>query len=242
MPGWHLVVIGPDPYTGALQLATAAFVGSHLALSHPLRVPLVGTIGERGFLLLYSIVAFVTLGAMILAWRAADGGIPLWSAPYWWWPIAAAIMLAALILLVGSFSGNPAFPRGDARPRPIGPAKGVFAITRHPMNWAFALWALVHISLWGSPRNLIVATGILVLAIGGSIGQDRKKRRLLGKAWLDWEARTSFIPFGALLSGRAKWNAASPGLIALLGGLALWLAITWIHAPTVSPIAVLLGG
>jgi uncharacterized membrane protein len=143
---------------------------------------LVGQIGERGFLLFYSIVAFVTLGAMILAWRGVDSSFPWWSAPGWWWPVAAAIMLAALILLVGSFSGNPALPRGDARPRQIGPAVGVFAITRHPMNWAFALWALVHISLWGSPRNLIVALGILILAIGGSIGQDRKKRRLLGKA------------------------------------------------------------
>ena len=226
---------------GGLALATAAFVGSHLALSHPYRIRLVGLLGERGFLLLYSIVAFVTLGAMILAYRAVDYSLPWWSAPGWWWPVAAAIMLLALILLVGSLFGNPAFPRGDARPRPIGPAAGVFAITRHPMNWAFALWALVHISIWGSPSNLIVASGILILAIGGSIGQDRKKRRLLGKAWLDWEARTSFIPFGALLSRSARWRSAAPGWNALLGGLALWLAITWLHAPTVSPIAALLG-
>jgi len=224
-----------------LALATLAFVGSHLALSHPYRIRLVGMIGERGFLLVYSITAFLTLGAMILAYRAADSSLPWWSAPDWWWPIAAAIMLVALILLVGSLSGNPALPRGDARPRPIGPAVGVFAITRHPMNWAFALWALVHISLWGSERNLIVASGILILATAGSIGQDRKKRRLLGKPWFDWEARTSFIPFGALLAGRAKWRAASPGWIALLGGLALWLAITWFHAPTVSPVTALLG-
>ncbi|MGZ8999114.1 MAG: NnrU family protein [Allosphingosinicella sp.] len=221
-------------------MATAAFVGSHLALSHPYRLRIVGLLGERGFLLLYSIVAFVTLGAMILAYRAVDPGFPWWSAPDWWWPVAAAIMLAALILLVGSLFGNPAFPRGDARPRPIGPAVGVFAITRHPMNWSFALWALVHISLWGSPHNLIVASGILILATAGSIGQDRKKKRLLGKAWLDWEARTSFIPFRALLSGRARWRAAAPGWIALLGGVGLWLAITWIHAPTVSPVAALL--
>lgn len=224
-----------------LALATLAFVGSHLALSHPYRMRLVGLLGERGFLLLYSITAFVTLGAMILAYRAVGYDFPWWSAPDWWWPVAAAIMLAALILLVGSLIGNPAFPRGDARPRRIGPAVGVFAITRHPMNWAFALWALVHISLWGSPANLIVASGILILAAAGSIGQDRKKRRLLGKAWLDWEARTSFVPFGALLSGRASWRSAAPGWIALLGGVALWLAITWSHAPTVSPVSLMLG-
>jgi hypothetical protein len=45
------------------------------------------------------------------------------------------------------------------------------------MNWAFILWALVHLSLWWSPRNIIVAVGILILAVAGSIGQDAKKGR-----------------------------------------------------------------
>ena len=37
------------------------------------------------------------------------------------------------------------------------------------------LWALVHISLSGSARNLIVAGGILLLALVGSIGQDAQE-------------------------------------------------------------------
>ena len=102
------------------------------------------------------------------------------------------------------------------------------------MNWSFALWALVHLSVYGSPRNLIVAAGILVLAIAGSIGQDRKKRAAIGRAWQDWEARTSFIPFAALIGGRAKWNAAFPGWIALGGGALLWLVVTSLHAPRTS--------
>ncbi len=232
--------MGPDPGIAGLALATAAFVGTHLALSHPLRLRLVGALGESGFVLLYSLVAFATLGWMILAWRATDGGVPLWIAPDWCWYAAAAVMLVALILLVGAQIGNPAFPRPGAPRRKIGPATGVFAITRHPMNWSFMLWALVHVALWGSPRNLIVAGGILILAMVGSIGQDRKKRAAIGPPWLDWEARTSFVPFAALLSGRASWRAAAPGWIPLAAGLALWLAITWYHAPTVSPIVALL--
>ena len=38
--------------------------------------------------------------------------------------------------------------------------RGVFAITRHTMNTSFMLWALVHISISGTPHNLIVAGGI----------------------------------------------------------------------------------
>ena len=58
------------------------------------------------------------------------------------------------------------------------------------MNMAFVLWALVHLSLWWSTRNLIVAAGILVLAVGGSIGQDVKKRAVQGRSWAEWERRT----------------------------------------------------
>ena len=42
--------------------AAIAFVGTHFLLSHPLRAPLVARVGEKGFLGLYSLVAFATLG------------------------------------------------------------------------------------------------------------------------------------------------------------------------------------
>ena len=229
-------------WVASLALATAAFVGTHLLMSHPLRAGLVRKLGERGFGGLYSLVAAVTLGWMIFAWRSVEKSSPAWIAPLWWWPIASALMLFALILLVGSFVRNPAFPHPGVEPQAPRPATGVFAITRHPMNWSFILWALVHISLWGSLRNLIVAVGILALALFGSIGQDRKKRALLEQSWRDWEARTSFVPFGALIAGRVRWRAAMPGTRALLLGLLLWLAITWWHAPMVSPLAVLASG
>jgi uncharacterized membrane protein len=109
------------------------------------------------------------------------------------------------------------------------------------MNWAIILWALVHLSLWWSPRNIIVAAGMLILALAGSVGQDRKKRAVIGRAWQDWEARTSFLPFAALFTGRVAWRNAAPGWIALGGGGALWLAAIWLHQPSVSPLAFLSG-
>lgn len=217
----------------SLALATLAFVGTHLAMSHPLRLALVRNLGENGFRIVYSIVSFVTLGWMILAYRSVES-IPLWIAADWWWPIASLVMLLASILLVGSFVRNPAFPQPGAERTAARPATGVFAVTRHPMNWSFILWALAHISVWGSPRNLIVAGGILILAFFGSIGQDRKKVSALGRSWLDWQARTSFVPFGALASGRASWRRANPGWLALGGGALLWLVITIWHVPSAS--------
>jgi len=222
----------------ALALATLAFVGSHLLLSHPLRPALAARLGERGFLILYSLVALATFAWIIVAYRRGSDAGALWVAPYQYWPFASLLMLFASILLVGSLVGNPAHPgagrRAGAAPR------GVYAITRHPMNWSFLLWALVHASLSGSPRNLIVAGGIFVLALLGSIGQDRKKERLLGDAWRDWEARTSFVPFGAAVAGKVRWRDCIPGAIALVGGIILWALATSYHAPLVSPLGDLL--
>jgi uncharacterized membrane protein len=219
-----------------LVLATAAFVGSHFLLSHPLRLKLIGAVGEARFTLLYSIIALATLGWTAVAYRALQDELPIWIAPNWWWPVASAIMLLASILLVGAFVRNPAFPHPGAAQKKR-PATGVFALTRHPMNWAFAIWAIVHLSLWGEARNIVVDAGILVLALAGSVAQDRKKRASMGPAWVQWEARTSFVPFAALLSGRVRWRAAAPGWAAGLGGFVFWLAIVTFHAPTVSPLA-----
>lgn len=224
----------------SLALATVVFVGSHLLMSHPLRGGLVARLGERGFMAIYVLVSVATLGWMILAWRADISSQPMWVAPIWWWPIASGLMLVASILLVGSLLGNPAFPHPGAEPREIPPPKGVFAITRHPMNTSFMLWAIVHISLSGSDRNLIVAGGIFTLALVGSIGQDRKKARLLGEAWDGWIDRTGFVPFAALVDGRVPWRAAFPGWMAIFGGLTLWTLVTSYHAPLVSPIGDLL--
>lgn len=224
----------------SLALATFAFVGTHLAMSHPLRRTLVARLGERGFFGLYVLVSFATLGWMILAWRDGTDASALWVAPLWWWPIASVLMLLASILLVGSLIRNPAFPRPGAESWAIPAPHGVFAITRHPMNWSFILWALVHISLSGSPRNLIVAGGILILAWAGSLGQDHKKTLSIGTSWQVWLAGTSFLPFAALASGRARWGSAFPGWTAILGGTALWAVVTSFHAPLVSPLGDLL--
>jgi uncharacterized membrane protein len=142
------------------------------------------------------------------------------------------MMLVASILLVGSLIRNPAFPHPGAAKLAAAPARGVYAITRHPMNWSFILWALTHIAVHGSPRNLIVAVGILVLAVAGSIGQDAKKRALM-KDWSKWEARTRSRRSGRC-SAAGEVARRVPGPVALGGGCVVWLAVTSLHAPSAS--------
>lgn len=206
----------------------AAFIATHLALSHPLRQPLARALGGAGFQALYSIIALALFGGMIWARKGAGSEAWLWQ-PGELAAIAATLLTwLASILLVGSFRRNPAMvtfgPGKDVR---IGEPAGVFRITRHPMMWGFALWAVAHILVHPEPSALVIAVTVLVMALVGSAGQDVKKRRHLGEAWSDWVARTSFVPFGQGL--------ALPGGLALIGGTIFFLIATWAHPQAVGP-------
>ncbi|HZB69790.1 MAG TPA: NnrU family protein, partial [Sphingomicrobium sp.] len=63
-----------------LALASAAFVGTHFLLSHPLREPLVRRVGAGPFQGLYSLVALVTFGWMIWVYGGIGDQAPLWVA------------------------------------------------------------------------------------------------------------------------------------------------------------------
>lgn len=208
---------------GCLAVATVAFVGSHFLLSHPLRSGLVARLGERPFQILYSLVALITFGLMIWCYGALGRQTPLWSIGEVGWAVATILMWVASILLAGSFVGNPALPGA----RRVSAPSGVLAITRHPMMWSFAIWAAVHLALVATPKAVLFDGAILLLALGGSAGQDAKKRRLMGSRWHEWAAQTSYLPFGRGLK--------SPGAFALIGGTLLFAAATWLHPLPVGP-------
>ena len=205
-----------------LLVALATFVGTHLLLSHPLRPPLVAALGERGFSGVYSLVALGTLGWSIWAFHQAPLGLYLWLPPRWAWYAAIPVMLFASILFVGSMTApNPALMGGKTAAD--GP-RGVQRITRHPMMWSFAIWAVVHAFVSGDARTVALCVAIGFLALVGAWFQDGKKREQLGAGWDAHEAATSFVPFG-----RPSAGALNPGVIALGGGIAVFALATWAH-------------
>ena len=206
-----------------LAFASAAFVGAHLLMSHPLRAGLVAKLGDRGFLGAYSLISVVTLGAMVHFYHGAKAAAPdpLWSSGNVGWWAATLLMWLGSILFVGSLRRNPAFPRGGAPMSRASTPVGVFRITRHPMLWGFILWATTHAIVAPTPPGLVLVAAIFILSLGGAIGQDAKKERLIGAPWKEWEARTSVVPFGKGL--------ALPGWFALIGGTLLFLFATFAH-------------
>lgn len=211
-----------DPSLVALTAACASFVGTHFLLSHPLRAPLVRVLGEKGFLPLYSLVALGTMIWMAQAFKAAPAGGLSGSGTLGW--LAATILtLLAMVLLAGSLWRNPALANPVSENAIPAQPHGAFHVTRHPMMWGIALWALSHLVLWWSWRTVIVTVAMLVLALVGSALQDAKKRGQRGDDWRAWEQVTSYWP---RLGGFAK-----AGLQIWLAGAALWLLASWAHGP-----------
>jgi uncharacterized membrane protein len=202
-----------------LFLSSIAFVGIHFLLSHPLRAVMVRSMGVRAFQSLYSLIAALTLGSMIYFYRVIGREPTLWVAGDAIWFAASLLMWFGAILFVGSFVGNPALP--GARLQSGRQPSGVFAITRHPMMWGFAIWAVVHLAVVAMPKALVFDGAILLLALGGSVGQDAKKAKLMGERWHEWAAQTAFIPF--------MRGFANPGAVAVIGGTLLFFVATWAH-------------
>lgn len=200
------------------------FVGLHFLLSHPLRAPLVRAVGEGAFRGIYSLAALITFGLMIYYYGAIGREPQLWPVSDAYWIIGTLLMWLGAILFVGSFVRNPALLGGR---RPSGAPAGVFTITRHPMMWGFALWAIVHLAVVAMPKALVFDGAIIILALAGAAGQDRKKQRLMGERWNAWTAQTVFVPFTG--------GIASPGLFAFVGGTLLLLLATWLHPLPVGP-------
>ena len=202
-----------------LFLSAIVFVGTHFLLSHPLRGPLVRRIGEGPFQGIYSLVALLTFGAMIYFYRIIGREPKVWESGEALWILATVLMWLGSILFVGSLVRNPALP--GARLERGQKPEGVFSITRHPMMWGFASWAIVHFIVIGTAKALVFDGAVLLLALAGSVGQDRKKAARMGERWHEWAAQTAFIPFAR--------GIANPGLLAVLGGTLLFLIATWAH-------------
>jgi len=82
----------------------------------------------------------------------------------------------------------------------------------------------------GNLAALILFGSIAALAILGTFSIDAKRARVAGAAWNAFAARTSNVPFAAILAGRQRVNLAEIGWARPAGGVALWAALLFGHA------------
>ena len=220
-----------------LIIATLAFVGLHFALSAA-REPIVARIGRGPFLGLYSLVAIATLIWMILAYRAADAAA-LWPHAAWSrWLAVVAILFATILLVSGFATPNPTAVGGERVLAKGAGAHGIFKVTRHPIQWSFALWAAAHLIANGTDAGLIFFGGLLVLSLGGMAHIEAKRAAEPG--WQQLAANSSAIPFVAVVEGRARGWLSELGWWRLALGLAVFLVFLFGH-PRVIGVPVLAG-
>jgi len=193
-----------------ILLAGALFVGTHFGLSSTgVRPRLVAALGERGFLVFYSLVSAATLGFLIYLY----GNLPRFD--YLWTPsptlylVAKLIMPVAMILLLGGFlARNPtAVGMADQLDDPAlrdDPARGLARITRHPFQWSVVLWAVAHLIANGDTHSVAFFSAFLVLSLGGTVLIDRKKAAGHPEGWRAYAAATSNLPFAAIATGRNR--------------------------------------
>jgi uncharacterized membrane protein len=189
-----------------LIIAMAAFIGTHLLLSSgPVRRPLVRAIGEGPFSGAYSVVALALIVWTVIAFERTPVE-PLWALP--WTPIvpALAMPLALLFLVCGLSQRNPTMvgAQFSATDAAADPAPGILRVTRHPVLWAFALWALAHIVPNGDVASLIFFGGFALLALAGTVIIDVKRRGRDPDGYARFAAATSRVPFLALLLRRTR--------------------------------------
>jgi uncharacterized membrane protein len=214
----------------ALFAATVLFVVGHFALSsQPLRLALVGKLGETRFLTAYSAVMMVIFVWMIMAYINAPADI-LWHTPgIWLWLPAITMPLAIFLMVCGLTTPSPTLA-GTKLDEP-GPdlTRGIMRITRHPFLNGISLWATVHLIVNGDSRSIILFAGMLILSVGGMWHIDKRREFHYGADWGPVMLTTSAVPFAALVTRRTTMDWAGIGWWRVLLSFAIYLALVAAH-------------
>lgn len=209
-------------------LAWTAFVGTHFVPTRPaIRSRLIEALGRRAWFSVYGLISLLVT-AWVIAAASWAPYVELWPQLPWtrWVPnlvMPVAILLTVLGLPARTTTlGGPRIPRLD----PTRP--GDAALTRHPLLWALALWALSHLFPNGDLAHVILFGGFALMALAAMPAFDARARAALSP-----EAARAYFDATALLSLRpvlrAAWwrNLARPGRLAV--AFVLWIAVLFLH-------------
>jgi uncharacterized membrane protein len=216
-----------------LIVAALFFLLLHLLVAGTrFRDVIVGAIGERPYLGLFSLASLAGIVWMAMSYNVATAeGSPLV------WDLGPGVTHAGIIVVgfafllgvPGLLAPNPtAVMQGETATRE-GIVQGVLRITRHPFLWGVALWAAFHLLANGDQASIIFFGTFLVLAVAGTYSIDAKRARKPGAGWEAFKASTSNIPFAAMVAGRNSLKAGELMSYRLVVALAVFLVVLFAH-------------
>jgi uncharacterized membrane protein len=106
---------------------------------------------------------------------------------------------------------------------------GIIRITRHPQMVGQIIWCIAH-TLWiGTTFTLLTSIGLVLHHLFGVWHGDKRLASRYGEAFTAVKARTSVIPFLAILQGRQTLKLGEFIRPAYLGVTVFILGLWWAH-------------
>jgi uncharacterized membrane protein len=218
-----------------LVAAALVFLGIHLLISGTrARDAITSAMGEGPYMGLFSLASVVVIGWLCVAYNMAqasgqdaqlyDLGPAVRSLAI---PVVA---LSFLIGVPGLLMPNPTSVGQSGAVAKDNTVRGILRVTRHPFLWGVAIWAGYHLIANGDLASLILFGTFFVLALTGTASIDAKRRRKLGNAWESFAAKTSNVPFAAIVSGRNQLKLGEYFDWRFLAALVIFLAVLFAHA------------
>lgn len=210
-------------------VALLVFLAAHvLPAATGLRARLIDRLGRPAYVAGYSVVSLLTLVWLISAALRAPY-IGLWPTG----PVTALVpfvaMLPACILAAGAATRpNPlsiSFVGGQTDPvRP-----GILALVRHPILWAFFLWAASHAIANGDLVALILFGGFALFSL---VGMGRLEWRAKKTMTADDFKAAMGLSRGAI-AGRLHRAMSARTIIEVVAGIVLYGLFLALHGPVI---------
>jgi uncharacterized membrane protein len=208
--------------------AFAVFLLLHSIPAVPaVRSGIIARIGRPAYITVYSAASLAALGWLFSTALSLDY-VPLWDLRPWHAVITFILApLGGFLVIAGLVSTNPL----SISIRSSDHVGSIVGITRHPVLWGFAIWALGHIAANGDLRSLLLFGGFALFALGSIPMTEKRARRRLGDRWDALAKNTSIMPFKAFISGRRPdWDVAMFAAAVIAAALGAWLLLGGGHA------------
>lgn len=212
-----------------LIAAACLFLGIHLGVSGTsLRDVITRVMGENAYRGLFALASLGAVVWMCVAYNqafASDANSVLFEAGQGVRNSGILVVGLALLLAVpGVLRTNP-----TSAGQEHAVIKGVLRITRHPFLIGVILWSGFHLVASGLLASVIFYGTFFLVAAIGTKAIDHKVRRKRPEDWAVISARTSIIPFAAIVTGRNSFVAKEYFDWRYFVAVAVVAVLLWFH-------------
>jgi uncharacterized membrane protein len=218
-----------------LYAAAATFLAIHLLISGTrIRDGFTAVIGEGAYTGLFSLASLGAIVWLCLAYNAAQTS----DQNRYFYNLGPAvhhmaipvIFIAFWLGVQGLMMPNPTSIRQESAAAKESTIAGVLRITRHPFLWGVIVWSGFHLLANGDLASIVLFGTFFITALLGTFSIDAKRRRKMGAAWDAFAARTSNVPFGAVITGRTSLRLGESFGWRFWVSALIFLAVLFAHA------------